>query len=109
MRRFQKVRALKFGLLAVIAVTLAGLATMALWNSLMPAIFGLRVVTFWQALGLFILSRILFGRFGGPPRRMHWRHRLMERWSQMSPAEREKFMEGLKGGPHHPRATDPIA
>ena len=108
MRPFQRVRALKFGLLAVVAVTVLSASVMGLWNWLVPTIFGWQVVTFWQALGLLILSRILFGRFGGPGRRMHWRQRMMERWGQMTPEEREKFMEGLKGCRHHPRATDPI-
>lgn len=39
---------------------LLGLAVQALWNWLMPSIFGLPAVTYWQALGLFILSHLLF-------------------------------------------------
>jgi len=40
------------------------------------------------------LSKILFGGFrGGPP----WRHRMMERWAQMTPEEREKFRAGMRG------------
>ena len=37
-----------------------GLVVMALWNWLMPEIFGLKRVTYWQAWGLFLLSSILF-------------------------------------------------
>tara|TARA_B100000809_G_C15029098_1_gene491246 strand:+ start:217 stop:651 length:435 start_codon:yes stop_codon:yes gene_type:complete len=40
---------------------LFGFVIMWLWNLLMPAIFGLAVITYWQAVGLFILSKILFG------------------------------------------------
>ena len=36
------------------------------------------------------------GRFGGPVGRMHWRHRMTERWNQMTPEERDKFIEGMK-------------
>lgn len=104
MREFRMARALKFGLFAVIAVTVLSAVVMGLWNWLMPTIFGWRVITFWQALGLLILSRILFGRFGGPGGRMNWRHRMMERWSQMTPEEREKFMEGMKGGQQRPNS-----
>jgi len=43
---------------------------MTLWNILMPMIFNLPALSFWQALGLFILARILFG-FGGD----FWRRR----------------------------------
>jgi hypothetical protein len=38
---------------------------MWLWNWLMPLIFGLPTLTYWQAVGLFILSKILLGGFGG--------------------------------------------
>jgi len=37
-----------------------GLAVQALWNWLAPAIFGLPAITYWQAVGLFILCHILF-------------------------------------------------
>lgn len=38
-----------------------GLPLMALWNWLMPTLFGLTKITFWQAIGLNILAGILFG------------------------------------------------
>jgi hypothetical protein len=47
------------GLIVVMALVFA-LPTMWLWNWLMPEIFGLKVITFWQALGLNMLSGILF-------------------------------------------------
>jgi amino acid transporter len=91
-------KALKFLVFAVVAAVVLSVAVMSLWNWLMPPIFGWRLITFWQALGLLVLSRVLFGRFsGGPGRRMHWRHRMMERWNQMTPEEREKFAEGMRG------------
>jgi hypothetical protein len=105
-------RALKFVLFAVVAVVVLSGLVMSLWNWLMPAIFGSRLITFWQALGLLVLARVLFGRFGGGPgRRMHWRRRMMERWNQMTPEEREKFREGMKGrcGGFEPRVTGPAA
>lgn len=92
-------KALKFLLCAAVAVTVLSAVVMGLWNWLLPAIFGWNVITFWQALGLLVLSRILFGRFGRPGRRMHGRHRMMERWSQMTPEEREQFSRGVKDSP----------
>ncbi len=71
---------------------------MRLWNWLMPALFGLHVISFWQAVGVLVLSKILFGGFRprfGPG--MQWRRRMMERWEQMTPEEREKFREGFRG------------
>ena len=47
----------------VLAVAI-GAIIMLLWNWLMPVIFGLPVLSLWQALGLFVLTRILFGSFG---------------------------------------------
>ncbi len=42
-----------------------GYVVMLLWNWLMPGIFGLGVVTFWQAVGIVVLAKLLFGGFGG--------------------------------------------
>ena len=101
-------RGLKFALFAVLFVGVFGLVVMSLWNWLMPALFGWKLVSFWQAAGLVILSKILFGGFRGyPGRRLYWRHRMMERWEQMTPEERDKFREGLRGrcrGPEPPPA-----
>jgi hypothetical protein len=63
-------------------VALGGLIVRSLWNALLPSLFHWPALTFWQALGLLVLSRVLFGNFG-----MHGagrRHR-------MSPEERERF------------------
>ena len=90
-------RVIKIMLFAVIAFVVFGFVVMALWNWLMPALFGLRHIGFWQAVGLVILSKILFGSFhshGG--RRMHWRRRMRERWEHITPAEREKFQTNMR-------------
>jgi hypothetical protein len=42
-----------------------GLVVMVLWNWLMPALFGLPVITYWQAVGLFVLCHLLFKGHGG--------------------------------------------
>lgn len=99
MRRYRLLRVLKIALFAAAAVTIFGFVVMGLWNVLMPGIFGVRAISFWQALGLLVLCKILFGGFrphvGGGPR---WRRRMMERWEQMTPEEREKFKQGLRRG-----------
>jgi hypothetical protein len=92
-------RVLKFVLLGMLAAAVFSFVVMSLWNWLMPALFGLHTVTFWQALGLLVLSKLFFGGFrgrSGPP--AFWRRRMMERWEQMTPEEREKFRESFKGG-----------
>ena len=45
-------------------VFLVGQLVMSLWNWLLPPLFGLPAITFWQGLGLLMLCRILFGGFG---------------------------------------------
>ena len=106
------IKGTKFALFAGLAIVVFGFVEMSLWNWLMPALFGLRMIGFWQALGLLVLSKILFGGFhgrGAPG--MHWRRRMMERWDQMSPEEREKFRQGMRGrcGPFEPPAPEPKA
>ena len=73
-----------------------------LWNWLMPRLFGLHAIGFWQAVGLLTLSWMLFGGWRGfhgfgPGFRGHGRGRMLARWEQMTPEEREKFREGLRG------------
>ncbi len=70
-----------------------------LWNWVMPAVFGMHIITYWQAFGLLGLSWLLFGgpRFF-PGGRGHWRHRMRERWEQMTHEEREKFRAGMRHG-----------
>jgi hypothetical protein len=78
----------------VVFVGLGGVVVQQLWNWLLPSIFGWRQVTFWQALGMLALCRILFGGFGlhgGQSRR-----RRSERWERMSPAERDRVRHGLR-------------
>src|SRR5713101_5178904 len=76
---------------------IGGELVMHLWNWLAPALFGLRQITFWQALGLLALCRILFGGFGlgGGSPRSYSRRRMRERWEHMTPEERDRFREGL--------------
>ncbi len=98
MKRNRFVRVLMFAPLAVAIAALLGFVIMWLWNWLMPALFGLHTIGYWQAVGLFFLSKLLLGGFrGGHGPRMHWRNRMMERWEQMTPEEREKFRESMRG------------
>jgi hypothetical protein len=102
-----------FGILLLIMIVVAGFgqAVLQLWNWLMPNIFGLHPITFWQAVGLMGLSWILFrgGFLGRPMGGGRWRHRMRERWEHMTPEQREQFREGMRSrcGPFSSRAADP--
>jgi hypothetical protein len=100
MRHRKMRRAVKFALFAPLALIVFGLVclvVMSLWNWLVPAVVGWKAITFWQAAGLLLLARILFGgRHGGARWSSHWRHRMMERWERMTPEERERFRETMR-------------
>ncbi len=83
--------------LVVLGAAALGAIVMALWNGLMPSLFGLRPLHFWQALGLLILARLLFGGFHRHGHGFHRRRRMIQRWERMTPEEREKFLQGLRG------------
>ncbi|MEJ7823216.1 MAG: hypothetical protein WKF85_12900 [Chitinophagaceae bacterium] len=73
---------------------------MLLWNAILPAVLHINTLTFWQAAGLLVLCRILFGgfkfwsgsprRFGGPPAH------LKDKWMNMTDEEKAKFREEWK-------------
>jgi len=102
----------------VVAVVLFGYVTMRLWNWLMPELFGLHTIRFAQAVGLVVLSKILFGGFhkhGGRGGRgwghdgrgrREWKRRMKERFEHMTPEDKERFKAAMKqrwGGECGPR------
>jgi len=64
---------------AIVFVLLFGYVIMWLWNWLMPEIFGLVEVSYWQAVGLLALAKILFGSFGGNHSHKH-KSKSREKW-----------------------------
>lgn len=77
-----------------IALVLA-FAVMQLWNWILPDITGVKTLSYLQALGLLVLSRILFGNFGkggfkGRPGFTRGSE-MREKWVNMEPDERDKF------------------
>lgn len=137
MKRFWIRRGLRFLAFAILFVGLAGLAVMTLWNALLPTILGISAIDFGQALGLLVLSRILFGGFGrggwgqggrGPrgygwrggygqdhPIRANWKQKMTERWQNMTPEQRERMKQqwrdkcgdGRRGGGRWGRGSQP--
>ncbi len=83
-----KAKILGRGILILAAIAVVGLVVMLLWNAIVPGVFlGVRTLDYRQAVGLLILSRILFGGFrgrGGPGR--HWKH-----LKHLTPEERALF------------------
>ena len=92
----------------VAMAVLVGFVVMYLWNWLMPEIFGLDTINYWQALGMLILAKIFFGgcgsgrgkchgacghRHGG---HRHWKDKFKNKWQNMSDEEKQKW-EGKFG------------
>lgn len=88
---YRKIKCASKAVLVLAAIVVLGWGVMLLWNWVMPALFvGARTVDFAHALGLLVLSRILFGGFrghgGGWCHKRRWR-----KWEAMTPEERERF------------------
>ena len=104
------------GVIAAAAFALVfGWLVMLLWNWLMPVIFGLGLISYWQAFGIVVLAKLIFGSvggrggrshgwrkhgpgrshsdWGGPERWRHWR----EFWEQEGRAAFERFQERRRG------------
>lgn len=80
-------------------LALISFVVMALWNNLLPEILHVGTISFWQAMGIFILCKLLFGfgRGRGMGGRAPWmRHRMHERFKNMSSEEKEAFKAKMK-------------
>jgi hypothetical protein len=97
----------KWTVVCVLFVFLFGYITQVLWNWLVPVLFNGPYISFWQALGLLVLSKILFGGFygkkGGP---YEWKQRYYQKLSHMSPEERERFKARMREKWCSPRSSD---
>jgi hypothetical protein len=82
-------------LFGIVCVGVMGLVTAGLWNLLLPAILGLPAIGFWQALGLLLLSRLLFGGLGGGGRRVR-KARIVRGWHDLAPDERQRFRRAME-------------
>jgi hypothetical protein len=80
--------------LALVAfMAICGEVVTHLGNWLLPMLFGWRQISLWQALGLLVLCRLLFGNLSHGSDRSRSRGRRDERWEKMTPEEREKFRQ----------------
>jgi hypothetical protein len=94
---------LKCVLAVLAAVFFFAWITYLLWNWLVPVLFNGPIISFWQALGLLALTKILFFGLGGkrhcysdPSQQSHWKHRFYEKMSSLSPEEREAFKQKMR-------------
>ena len=96
MKKFWIKKGLMILFFGIAAILIFGFVVMGLWNAILPVVLGVKVITFWQALGILLLSKILFGGFGGSRHRGGWRNKgkwmeMKDKFAGMTPEEREKF------------------
>ncbi len=86
-----------FAIVAFIA--LFGAIVFALWNGVLTDVLAVKAITYWQALGILVLAKILFGGFPGCRhcrRCRHWHPEMMERWHAMTPNQREQLRSEMR-------------
>jgi hypothetical protein len=96
MRKFWFKRGLLFIAFFIVALIVFGAIVMTLWNAILPDVTGVKTITFKQAIGILVLSKILFAGFGsrggwGRGRQNEWRNKMQEKFGNMTVEEREKF------------------
>ncbi len=87
--------------MVIAGILLFGAIVMGLWNAILPAVLGVKAITYVQALGILVLSKILFGGFKGRGgchggRHEMWKQKIQEKFANMTPEEREKFKSEWK-------------
>ena len=86
------------------AVLLFSFIVMSLWNGILPSVIHVSAITFPQAIGILVLSKILFSGFKGGPRRGGpwgggpgmWKEGMRDKWQKMTPEEQEKFKQKMR-------------
>lgn len=84
--------------IAMLATAVLSGAVLLLWNGILANVLHVSVITFWQAAGILLLSKILFGGFRG--RHMagwHMKKRMFMKWNTMTPEQREEFRSRMQG------------
>ena len=101
-RKSRLLRGLRFVFFAAIFIAAVGLGTRALWNWLVPSLFGGPPISLLQTYGLLLLSRLLLGGFGrgggrsGWARHRAWKKRMASRLHSLSPEEQENFRQQMR-------------
>ena len=109
------------GFIAIVAFALLiGYGVMLLWNWLVPDIFGAAPITYWQAVGILVLVKVLFGGFGGHKSkrgaRGHWKRKMHQNcrndfqtwkyyekfWEDEGKDSYKKYVERIKEENHRP-------
>lgn len=83
-------------LCAIAAIFLFSGIVMLLWNAVLPDVLPVKPVSYWQAMGILVLSKILFSGFGGGGKKFKSRGELRDKYRRMSEDERQQFKDAWK-------------
>src|SRR5688572_6981874 len=100
-RRFWFGKAVMILVFCTAFVMLFSYIVMRLWNGILPDVLGVRTISFWQAMGILVLSKILFSGFGGFHQKKEqfknrFRQKMLDKWEHMTPEEKQKFKDEWK-------------
>ena len=98
MKKYWIKKGLMITVFVIAATTLFTWVVMSLWNAILPEVLGVKAVSFAQALGILLLSKILFGGFRGGWRGggREWKQKMKAKWDTMTPEERNQFKSEWK-------------
>lgn len=85
-----------FIIVAPLAILVFGGIVMWLWNHALVPVLHVSTLTFWQALGILVLCKILFGSFGGGSGSGRYYQKEKMMWRNMTPEQKERFKEEWK-------------
>ncbi len=98
--RFRERKVAGFILIGIAAFSLFSFIVMSLWNAVLVPVVNVSTVTFWQASGILLLSKILFSGFRGGGSfgrgRHQWSQEMKDKWQNMTPDEKEKMKQEWK-------------
>jgi len=99
MKKFWLMKIIGCMVIGILAVVAIGFAVMTLWNHILVTVLGVKLITYWQAIGIFALCKLLFGGIGTgyrPYKGNSCRFGMKEKWQSMSQEERDAFRENWK-------------
>ena len=92
MKKSKIIKVILFLLAFPLGLFFFGMLVMYLWNLTLPPIFNIPSISFWQAVGILVLSKLLFGGFpGGWRGKSKWKKDIGEKLAPMTPDEMENF------------------
>jgi hypothetical protein len=91
--------------IASLGVFVFSSVVMLLWNNILPGVLHVGAITFWQAAGILVLSKLFFGGMRRPGGAGMWKRRMHMKWKGMTEEQREEFRSRMRThNPGHPCA-----